>query len=154
MQTLKLMNNGLCSSSHSPEVEISFDEWRAANFSVGDKNALAIDNDVNLQDLTQDVSAFDVIILEIPHFKDGRAYSQARRLREQHKFTGEIRARGDVGRDQVLFLVRSGFTAFEIPIEQGDGFKKALKEFSQFYQAGADMAEPVWRLRSKRAIAA
>ena len=49
-----------------------------------------------------------------PSFKDGRAYSQARVLREQYGFRGELRATGNVLRDQFLFLLRAGFDAFEV----------------------------------------
>ena len=55
-----------------------------------------------------------LIALVFPSFKDGRAYSQARLLREQLGFRGELRATGNVLRDQFLFLVRAGFDSFEV----------------------------------------
>ena len=61
-----------------------------------------------------DLARFELIALEFPTFKDGRAYSQARLLRERYGFTGELRATGDVLRDQFLFLHRCGFDAFEV----------------------------------------
>src|SRR4029077_19455625 len=55
-----------------------------------------------------------VIVLAFPSFKDGRGYSQARQLRERYGFTGELRASGQILRDQFLFLVRAGFDALEV----------------------------------------
>ena len=52
--------------------------------------------------------------LVFPTFRDGRAYSQARLLRERHEFRGELRATGQVLRDQLMFLHRAGFDAFEV----------------------------------------
>src|SRR5439155_24799157 len=50
-----------------------------------------------------------LVALVFPNFRDGRAYSQARILRERHQFQGELRATGQVLRDQLLFLQRAGF---------------------------------------------
>jgi uncharacterized protein (DUF934 family) len=59
-------------------------------------------------------SRFSLIALEFPKYTDGRAYSQARQLRDDHHFTGELRATGDVLFDQLQLMVRCGFDAFEI----------------------------------------
>jgi uncharacterized protein (DUF934 family) len=80
-----------------------------------------------------------VIALEFPKFGDGRAYSYARLLRERYGFRGELRAVGNVLRDQALFMLRCGFDAFEVtegtPIE---GWREALGEISVVYQPTAD----------------
>jgi uncharacterized protein (DUF934 family) len=76
-----------------------------------------------------------LIALSFPKFTDGRAYSYARLLRERHGFRGELRAIGQVLRDQLLFMHRAGFDAFEIA--KGDPLEawcKACREFSVFYQ--------------------
>ncbi len=76
-----------------------------------------------------------LIALEFPVFRDGRAYSQARRLRERYGFKGEIRATGDVLRDQFLFMVRAGFNAFEVrKVKDAEAFTRALCEISLCYQ--------------------
>lgn len=64
-----------------------------------------------------DLPRFAVIALTLPKFTDGRAYSLAWLLRERHGFKGEIRARGEVLRDQLSFLLRSGFTTLEVTHE-------------------------------------
>jgi uncharacterized protein (DUF934 family) len=80
-----------------------------------------------------------LIALEFPIYRDGRAFTQARRLRERYGFKGEIRATGDVLRDQFLFMLRTGFDAFEVKkLADADAFAKSLHEFSGRYQSAAD----------------
>ncbi len=89
-----------------------------------------------------------LIALEFPVFRDGRAYTQARRLRERYGFKGEIRATGDVLRDQFLFMVRAGFNAFEIKkAGDADAFAKALHEFSMRYQPASSGHSPAFRAK-------
>ncbi len=82
-----------------------------------------------------------LIALEFPKFSDGRAFSSARILRQQHRFAGEIRAVGDVLVDQYQFMLRCGFDAFEIaegrPLQS---WKKAQVAMTLAYQS--DDAEP------------
>jgi uncharacterized protein (DUF934 family) len=74
-----------------------------------------------------------------PSFRDGRAYSQARLLRERHQFRGELRATGQVLRDQFLFLQRAGFDAFEVTKESdAAAFAEAVRRYSVFYQPTGD----------------
>jgi len=74
-----------------------------------------------------------------PTFRDGRAYSQARLLRERYQFRGELRATGQVLRDQLLFLQRAGFDAFEV-LKDADAaaFAEAVHRYSVFYQPTGD----------------
>ena len=66
------------------------------------------------EELNGDVHRFALIVLNFPKFSDGRAYSQARVLREHLGYQGELRATGQVLRDQLLYMHRAGFDAFEI----------------------------------------
>tara|TARA_Y100000052_G_C2955303_1_gene89662 strand:+ start:3936 stop:4379 length:444 start_codon:yes stop_codon:yes gene_type:complete len=85
------------------------------------------------------LSDIQVIEISFPRYADGRGYSQAQLLRRRLGYQGEIRAVGDVLRDQLLFMVRSGIDAFEIErADAADAFAKALKEYSLFYQPAAD----------------
>ena len=80
-----------------------------------------------------------VIALEFPAFRDGRAYSYALLLREKYGYQGELRAVGDVLLEQLHFMTRTGFNAFEI--ESDDplrDFDIAAAEFSIWYQPTAD----------------
>jgi uncharacterized protein (DUF934 family) len=80
-----------------------------------------------------------LIGLVFPNFRDGRAYSQARLLRERHGYKGELRATGQVLRDQFLFMLRAGFDSFDVA-KPGDAaaFLGTLQRYSAFYQPAAD----------------
>ena len=71
----------------------------------------------NLDGLEHDLERFALIVLDIPRYTDGRAYSTARLLRERFKYAGELRATGDVLRDQIMFLHRVGFDSFDVTHE-------------------------------------
>ncbi|MBT3069745.1 DUF934 domain-containing protein [Rhodomicrobium sp. Az07] len=96
---------------------------------------VALPNDKAESLLEPYLPRLSLVALDFPIYRDGRAFTQARRLREAYGFTGEIRASGDVLRDQFLFMVRSGFDAFEVRKDHdAKAFAKALREFSGFYQ--------------------
>lgn len=154
MKKLKIDNGKVIDVDWRGGREVAYVEWAAGGVSVEEGAVLVLPNDIDVSAIDKDLSVFSAVIVEFPHFKDGRAYSQARRLREQRGFRAEIQARGDVGRDQVLFMVRAGINAFEAPEGAADEFAEALREFSVFYQGAADRAIPVWMLRARQALAA
>jgi uncharacterized protein (DUF934 family) len=93
-----------------------------------------------------------LIALEFPKFRDGRAYSQARLLREQYGFRGTLRATGDVLRDQFSFLVRAGFDSFEVKkAADAAAFAKSVSSYSVHYQGSADGSLPALRRRLQNA---
>lgn len=107
-------------------------------------------NDRDIAELAPYLGRLSVIELVFPTFKDGRAYSQARTLRERYRFRGELRATGDVLRDQFLFLHRAGFNAFELKkAADVPAFCEALQRYVAFYQPAADGAVSVLRQRVK-----
>jgi uncharacterized protein (DUF934 family) len=67
-----------------------------------------------LDGLEEDLERLALIVLDIPRYTDGRSYSTARLLRERYKYKGELRASGDVLRDQIMFLHRVGFDSFDV----------------------------------------
>src|ERR1700729_4601097 len=71
-------------------------------------------NNRDVDDLVPYLDRLAAVALVFPSFRDGRAYSQARLLRERYGFEGELRATGQVLRDQFLFMLRAGFDAFEV----------------------------------------
>jgi uncharacterized protein (DUF934 family) len=89
--------------------------------------------------IAADLERLALVALEFPKFRDGRAYSHARILRERYGFRGELRAVGDVLMEQLHFMLRTGFNAFEIagpdPLEQ---YRTAKAEFSVWYQPTGD----------------
>jgi len=95
-----------------------------------------------------DLGRFDLIALEFPIFRDGRAYSYARLLREQYGFKGELRAVGNVLYDQFSFMHRCGFDAYEVYKDaDAERFARALLEFTVRYQPDADGSPSAIQLR-------
>ena len=89
-----------------------------------------------------------LVALSFPTFKDGRAYSQARLLRAQFGFGGEIRATGQVLQDQFAFMVRSGFDALQVTREaDAAAFDRAVAAIPVVYQPGADDRMTAFRAR-------
>jgi uncharacterized protein (DUF934 family) len=119
-------------------------EWllAAAPAQLANRDAplgVAWPNDRPESELAPYLAHLALVALEFPVFRDGRAYTQARLLRERHGFKGEIRATGDVLRDQFLFMVRAGFDAFEVKKDaDAEAFAKATGEFTVRYQPAAD----------------
>lgn len=106
-------------------------------------------NDRSVAELAPHLDRLVLVALVFPNFKDGRAYSQARILRERHRFQGELRATGQVLRDQFLLLYRAGFDAFDVS-KPADAvaFSEAVARYSVFYQpAGNDPRVPAFRRR-------
>jgi uncharacterized protein (DUF934 family) len=96
-------------------------------------------NDRKVAELIPYVDRLALIALVFPVFKDGRAYSQARILREQYRFAGELRATGQVLRDQFLFMLRAGFDAFEVTkAADAAAFAETIRRYSVFYQPTGD----------------
>ena len=112
-------------------------------------------NDRRVSELEPWLPGLALVALVFPTFRDGRAYSQARLLRERYGFRGELRATGQVLRDQFIFLTRAGFDAFEVKKpEDAKVFASVLKRYSVFYQPAADGRVPALRRRLQHAPAA
>ncbi|MDR3519139.1 MAG: DUF934 domain-containing protein [Azospirillaceae bacterium] len=101
-------------------------------------------------EIAADLDRFGLVVLELPKFRDGRAFSTARLLRERYGFTGEIRATGAMIPDQFLFLVRCGVSSVEVP-DNADlaVWRHALTEITIAYQAAATADEPLSLLRRR-----
>jgi uncharacterized protein (DUF934 family) len=96
-------------------------------------------NNRDLDDLQPFLDRLAAVALVFPTFRDGRAYSQARLLRERHGYHGELRATGQVLRDQFLFMLRAGFDALEAKKESdAEAFALTAKRYSVFYQPTGD----------------
>lgn len=104
-----------------------------------DKTGVIWPNNRDVEDLLPYLDRLAVIALVFPVFRDGRAYTQARLLRERFKFRGELRATGQVLRDQFVFMLRAGFDAFEVKKQSdADAFANVAKRYSVFYQPTGD----------------
>lgn len=111
-------------------------------------SAVALANTDDVLDLQPQLAGLTLITLHFPKFSDGRAYSQARLLRERLGYCGELRAAGDVLQDQLPFLLRCGFDSFE---SEQKGFGEALARartlFSVVYQPTKDGRPTAAQLR-------
>jgi uncharacterized protein (DUF934 family) len=88
------------------------------------------------------------IEVNFPSLADGRGYSIARLLRERYGYGGELRAVGDVQRDQLYYLARCGFDAFLLrKDEDADDALAAFDDFSETYQASVERPQPLFRRR-------
>jgi len=125
---------------------LTFAEWqseRAAWTARGGRLGVVLLPADRVEQLTGDLSLFSLIACSFPGPSEGRGYSQARMLREQLKFSGELRATGFVRRDQLFFLARCGFNSFELAEADLENAATALSTFSAAYQPSNDAGLPL-----------
>jgi len=129
---------------------VPLDMWLARRDELADTPTLGVwlDSDQHPETIADDVDRFDVIAINFPAFKDGRGYSYARLLRERYGYAGELRAIGDVLRDQLFYLRRCGFNALAIRADRDiHDAVRALSDFSDAYQGAVDQPLPLFRRR-------
>ncbi len=125
------------------KVFISLNRWQAerdALASRGNQLGVVLPNTADPRDIADDLDHFQAIAIDFPIYRDGRGFSVARLLRERLKYTGEIRAVGNVLRDQILFMERCGFDTYEV--EEGKSLENALAGFEDFSVTYQDAIEP------------
>ena len=99
---------------------------------------------------TSDLNIFPVIAVNFERFPDGRGYSTATLLRERYNFRNELRATGDVLRDQLFLMKRCGFNAYQIRADRSaEDALASLQDFSEPYQGAVDIPEPLWRRHAR-----
>lgn len=145
---------------------ITQDSWLAAdpeNPSPGDDHVLGLDQWLALEDrsgepvqlepgqapapLFEHLADIPLILINFSAFMDGRGFSYARELRERG-YTGELRAVGHFIRDQLSYLQRCGFNAFQMADDSElEAALDSLGDFTEFYQAAIDQPQPLFRRR-------
>jgi len=106
-------------------------------------------------DIAADFGKLALIAVDFPVFRDGRGFSIGRLLRERFGYKGELRAIGDVLRDQLRFLERCGFDAYAVRADKDiNDALKAFTEFSVQYQGAFDEPSPLFRRRAQAGAAA
>jgi uncharacterized protein (DUF934 family) len=132
-------------------VLVTYEQWRAQREALLARRTplgIRLHSDQPPDLVAADLPHFSLVALEFPKFRDGRAYSYARLLRERYGYTGELRAVGDVLLEQLFFMLRTGFDAFEI---QGEdplaAYRTALGDFSVWYQPTGDGRATAMQLR-------
>lgn len=138
----------------SGPVIVSLEQWqksRDALLARGTPIGVRLHSDQSPETIADDVHRFALVALEFPKFRDGRAYSYARLLRERFGFNGELRAVGDVLMEQLFFMVRTGFDAFDVQQSPDPvaAFETALKDFTVWYQPTGDGRPTAMQLRRR-----
>ncbi|MBK8570066.1 MAG: DUF934 domain-containing protein [Nitrosomonadales bacterium] len=106
------------------------------------------------EELKGEMEKFAVIAVDFPKFADGRGYSIAYNLRARLGYVGELRAIGDVLRDQMFYMQRVGFDAFAPrPDKNIHDALKGLTDFSETYQTSLDQKLPLFRRVKRDGIA-
>jgi uncharacterized protein (DUF934 family) len=134
-------------------VLVSLDRFQAERTALLARPAplgVSLKNTDSVDLLAPDLTRLQLVALNFPRFSDGRAYSQARLLRERHGFKGELRATGNVLPDQLHHMRRCGFDAFELAKgEPLEAWQRAVNTFSAIYQPTGDGRIPVPTLRRR-----
>ncbi|MFI4980369.1 MAG: DUF934 domain-containing protein [Nevskiales bacterium] len=140
----------------SGKVIVSLRRFRAERSTLegsGLAIGVRIPNTEDVATLAQELAGQPLIAVEIPKMADGRAYSQARVLRERYAYRSEIRAQGDVMHDLLFNMARCGINAFELRADQDtQDCLRAFADFDLAYQQAADGVETV--LQQRRRLAA
>ncbi|NQU72715.1 MAG: DUF934 domain-containing protein [Rhodospirillales bacterium] len=119
-------------------VIVSLPRWKQDRTELLGRNirlGVRLASDEAAEDIADDLARIDLIAIEFPKFTDGRGYSTARILRERYSFKGEIRAVGNVLRDQLRFMARCGFDAVQLNSDTAElDWRDAQAEINTQYQ--------------------
>jgi len=134
---------------HSP-LMLTLDQWlteRERWIARGGRFGVILAPQHKVEMLAADLARFSLVAAAFPGPSEGRGYTQGRLLRERWLFSGELRATGAIGRDQIFFLARCGFNSFELPDAEIENAAAAFATFSAAYQPSNDagLAAPLLR---------
>ncbi|WP_153108729.1 DUF934 domain-containing protein [Propionivibrio limicola] len=120
-----------------------------------DKTAIWLSAEDDFRDEIDAILALPLVAIDFPDFRDGRGYSIAYLLRTRYGFKGELRAIGDVLRDQLFYMHRCGFTSFDVRADKdiAEALKGLQTGFSVRYQGSADDPVPLFRKRQEAELA-
>jgi uncharacterized protein (DUF934 family) len=124
-------------------------QWRGVrnHWPAGMPVGVLLANDVEVTEIADDLPRLALVALQFPKWVDGRAYSQAKLLRSRHRYTGEVRAVGEVLVDMLPLLLRTGFDAVVMRADQSrDAAERALGFFRGHYQGDALDNRPLFAL--------
>ena len=122
--------------------------WQAQRSALAGRTELGVwlASSERPEGLNGDLERFQVVAVDFPKFADGRGYSIAYNLRARLGYQGELRAIGDVLRDQLFYMSRVGFDAFATREDRNiDDALKGLTDFSEAYQTSWDQKTPLFR---------
>ena len=141
----KLIKNGAIVEDTSPEV-LDLEQWLECNERAS--RAVILEPGETLAPLFEHIDEIPLAMVNFPTFMDGRGFSYGRELRERG-YQGELRAVGHFMRDQLTYLSRCGFDAFQMEDESElEDALDSLRDFSEHYQASIDQPQPLFRRRA------
>ena len=164
MPTLIELADGVAKGAEDPFTHVADDQDVAAGdvilsltrfqtegdrlLSEGRRVGVRLAAEEEVEALAYDLPRLSVVALEFPKYRDGRAYTNARLLRERFGVKGQVRAVGDVLREQAGFMVRVGFDAFE-PADgaSANEWQAAVRRYRHVYQRAADGRVPAFEER-------
>lgn len=110
--------------------------------------AVWLNSDEDVAEIADHLPQLSLVALNFPVFSDGRSYSNARALRQRYDYQGEIRAIGDVARDQLFYMSRCGFDAFELRYDQDEELcLQAFNDFKTTYTSTVTEPLPLFKRR-------
>jgi uncharacterized protein (DUF934 family) len=134
------------------QVLVSLEYWNANQTEIAeaaDRAGLVLEPTETPDQIVGDIGGIPVIAVKFPIFADGRGFSIGRLLRERYGYEGELRAVGSPIRDQLTYLSRVGFNAFQLAEHYNpEEALASLKDFSDNYQVAFDQPVPLFRRRS------
>ena len=138
--------------SQAPLVLVPCQLWlaeKAALLSTGKTFGVWLDSGEEVDTVSGDLALLPLVALNFPTFMDGRNYSAAAKLRQQLRYDGEVRAIGDVLRDQLFFMKRCGFSSFDLKdsVKLEDA-QRALRDFATTYAPTVEEPVPLFRRRA------
>ncbi|MBS1157365.1 MAG: hypothetical protein H6R07_3289 [Proteobacteria bacterium] len=147
---------GLDLPGHAHRI-IPFQQWRALlenGMTPGaETTGVWLSPDDEFQDDLVQLIQLPLLAIDFPSFRDGRGYSIAYLLRTRCSFTGELRAIGDVLRDQLFYMQRCGFNSFAVRADKDiHDALKGLTTFSVKYQGAVDDPVPLFRKREQATL--
>ena len=132
----------------SGDVIVSLKQWNTWNAAPGERSgrlAVVLHSDERPEQI-EGLERLPLIAIDFPKFGDGRGYTNARLLRERLAYRGELRAVGEVLRDQLFYMHRCGIDSFALKAGKDiEGALSAFDDFSVAYQAAADDPRPLFR---------
>jgi uncharacterized protein (DUF934 family) len=136
----------------SGDVIVSLAQWAAHDAAASERSGqlgLVLQSD-ELPEQIPNLERLPLIAIDFPKFGDGRGYTSARLLRQRFGYKGELRAVGDVLRDQLFYMARCGIDSFALKAGKDiEGALAAFDDFSVAYQAAADDPRPLFRRVSR-----
>jgi uncharacterized protein (DUF934 family) len=124
----------------------------AALLGAGRAVGVRLKSDEAVETLEADLPRLALVALEFSKFRDGRHFSSAALLRQRYGFTGEVRAVGEVLREQLFYMIRCGFDAFEpSDATKPQDVDYVANRYRHVYQAASDRRDPIFVERQKGA---